>query len=87
MNQAPVTEVLFFASLREAMQIGNLKLTLTKPVEVKDLILMIAGQSALFAAALTERELLVAINEQLASQQNMVQPGDTIALFPPVTGG
>lgn len=87
MNQAPVTEVLFFASLREAMQIGNLKLTLTKPVEIKDLILMIAGQSALFAAALTERELLVAINEQLASQQNMVQPGDTIALFPPVTGG
>ena len=87
MNQAPVTEVLFFASLREAMQIGNLKLTLTKPVEVKDLILMIAGQSALFTAALTERELLVAINEQLASQQNMVQPGDTIALFPPVTGG
>jgi molybdopterin synthase sulfur carrier subunit len=87
MNQAPVTEVLFFASLREAMQIGNLKLTLTKPVEVKDLILMIAGQSALFAAALNERELLVAINEQLASQQNMVQPGDTIALFPPVTGG
>lgn len=87
MNQAPVTEVLFFASLREAMKIGNLKLTLTKPVEVKDLILMIAGQSALFAAALTERELLVAINEQLASQQNMVQPGDTIALFPPVTGG
>ena len=87
MNEAPVTEVLFFASLREAMQIGNLKLTLTKPVEVKDLILMIAGQSALFAAALTERELLVAINEQLASQQNMVQPGDTIALFPPVTGG
>lgn len=87
MNEAPVTEVLFFASLREAMQIGNLKLTLTKPVEVKDLILMIAGQSALFAAALTERELLVAINEQLASQQSMVQPGDTIALFPPVTGG
>ena len=87
MNQAPVTEVLFFASLREAMQIGNLKLTLTKPVEVKDLILMITGQSALFAAALTERELLVAINEQLASQQSMVQPGDTIALFPPVTGG
>ena len=87
MNQAPVTEVLFFASLREAMQIGNLKLTLTKPVKVKDLILMIAGQSALFAAALTERELLVAINEQLASQQSMVQPGDTIALFPPVTGG
>ena len=87
MNQAPVTEVLFFASLREAMKIGNLKLTLTKPVEVKDLILMIAGQSALFAAALTERELLVAINEQLASQQSMVQPGDTIALFPPVTGG
>ena len=74
MNQAPVTEMLFFASLREAMQIGNLKLTLTKPVEVKDLILMIAGQSALFAAALTERELLVAINEQLASQQSMVQP-------------
>lgn len=87
MNQAPVTEVLFFASLREAMQIGNLKLTLTKPVEIKDLILMIAGQSALFAAALTERELLVAINEQLASQQSIVQPGDTIALFPPVTGG
>jgi molybdopterin synthase sulfur carrier subunit len=87
MNQAPVTEVLFFASLREAMQIGNLKLTLTKPVEVKDLLLMIAGQSSLFAAALMERELLVAINEQLASQQSMVQPGDTIALFPPVTGG
>ena len=87
MNQAPVTEVLLFASLREAMQIGNLKLTLTKPVEVKDLLLMIAGQSSLFAAALMERELLVAINEQLAGQQSMVQPGDTIALFPPVTGG
>jgi molybdopterin synthase sulfur carrier subunit len=87
MNQASVTEVLFFASLREAMQISNLKLTLTKPAEVKDLLLMIAGQSAVFAAALTKRELLVAINEQLADQHSMVQPGDTIALFPPVTGG
>jgi sulfur-carrier protein len=87
MNQTLVTQVLFFASLREAMKIGSLKLTLTRPVTVQNLILMIAGQSGDFAAALAERELLVAINEQLAGQQDTVQPGDTVALFPPVTGG
>ncbi|WP_031569162.1 molybdopterin converting factor subunit 1 [Rheinheimera texasensis] len=87
MVQTLVTQVLFFASLREAMKIGSLKLTLTKPVTVQNLLMMIAGQSDRFAAALAERELLVAINEQLADQHSMVQPGDTIALFPPVTGG
>lgn len=87
MDQTLVTQVLFFASLREAMKIGSLKLTLTKPVTVQNLLMMIAGQSDRFAAALAERELLVAINEQLAGQQDTVQPGDTVALFPPVTGG
>ncbi len=87
MDQTLVTQVLFFASLREAMKIGRLKLTLTKPVTVQNLLMMIAGQSDRFAAALAERELLVAINEQLAGQQDTVKPGDTVALFPPVTGG
>lgn len=87
MTHIQPTEVLFFAALREAMHIAKLQLTLDKPLPVNDLILLIAGQSERFATALTERELLVAVNEQLATKQSMVLPGDTVALFPPVTGG
>jgi len=87
MQPTPVTDVLFFASLREAMQIGSLQLDITEPLQVRALIGLIAAQSPAYAAALAERELLVAINQQLASQQAIVTPGDTVALFPPVTGG
>ena len=87
MKASQDTAVLFFASLREAMKTPNLNLALENPVQVCELVQLISTQSAAYAAALAGRELLVAVNEQLVTQQCMVTPGDTVALFPPVTGG
>lgn len=87
MKPVPDTAVLFFASLREAMKTARLNLQLTEPLPVHELVRQIAQQSASYATALAGRELLVAVNEQLVTQQSTVAPGDTVALFPPVTGG
>ncbi len=87
MQPTAITEVLFFASLREAMRVSRLQLPLDTSITVTALVQRIATQSDVFTTALAERELLVAINERLAQQDSIVNPGDTVALFPPVTGG
>ncbi|WP_341702693.1 molybdopterin converting factor subunit 1 [Ferrovibrio sp.] len=81
--------ILYFAALRE--RVGVAEETLTPPSEIRtvaDLVTWLRGRSDLHAAALADPAMVrVAVNQDYATPDQPVAPGDEVALFPPVTGG
>lgn len=57
------------------------------PMAVKAVLAQIAEQSPALAEALARAPILVAIDEQLAALDNVIAPGQRLAVFPPVSGG
>jgi len=84
-----VIEVRFFAALRE--RVGEELLRVSPPAEVGTVAALCdwlaAGYPAVAAAFEATPRRMVAINEELATPDSAVAAGDTVALFPPVTGG
>jgi sulfur-carrier protein len=80
--------LLYFASFRE--QVGNsselFPLTLAKSAQ--QLVDELRARGEPFATMLSpQRKWRLAINQEVADLQATIQPGDEVALFPPVTGG
>ncbi|MFN5975845.1 MAG: MoaD/ThiS family protein [Planctomyces sp.] len=77
--------VLFFAAARDAAGTAQLQL----PVPAKVTLAQIQQQVLRHAGGLQRLQslLLWAVNNQYALPATMVQPGDTVACFPPVSGG
>lgn len=74
-------KVLFFASLRERLGVGQVVLDATEPLSVAEVWQRSSGGAAL------PTNVLVSINHEYADVGKQVQPGDEVAFFPPVTGG
>lgn len=74
-------KVLFFASLRERLGKSHVLLDVAEPLSVWDVWLRSSGESAL------PENVLAAINHEYAEAESLVQSGDEVAFFPPVTGG
>lgn len=75
-------KVLFFASLREQFGQRELSMDLAQPKSVRDLADELESHHNLSLAG-----ALVAVNEAYAAAKDTVKPGDTVAFFPPVSGG
>ena len=75
--------VLFFASLREQVQQRSLELSLEQPLTLREL----ATRLEQSYKGLSLSGSLCAINEHYAEPEVTVQAGDTVAFFPPVSGG
>jgi sulfur-carrier protein len=74
--------VLFFASLRE--KVGReLSVPLTSQLTLRELATTLEKNHA----GLSLSGTLCAINEQYADPETLLQAGDTVAFFPPVSGG
>ena len=74
-------KVLYFASLRELIGTAETSVNVTEALEAA-----VIWRTANPTVDLPSSSL-VAINQSYASLDSMVQPGDEIAFFPPVTGG
>lgn len=74
-------KVLFFASLRERLGVDQVVLDSASPLSVHDVWQRSSGQETLPA------NVLVSVNHTYAGVDTLVQPGDEVAFFPPVTGG
>lgn len=76
-------EILFFASYRE--QVGQNRVTLTLPggATVRDAATRLEADYP----DLKLKGALAAVNETYASPDETLNPGDTLAFFPPVAGG
>ena len=75
--------VLFFASLREAVNARQLNLTLDAPTTLRQL----AEKLESSYSGLSLSGTLCAINEHYVDPETKVSAGDTVAFFPPVSGG
>lgn len=73
--------VLYFASLRELIGSAGSSLDVSGEMSAADLWEAINPTIELPEAS------LVSINQAYASLDSMVEPGDEVAFFPPVTGG
>lgn len=74
--------ILFFASLREKAG-RQQEVSLVSPLTLREL----ATQLEQTHAGLSLSGTLCAINEQYADPDALVKAGDTVAFFPPVSGG
>jgi len=74
-------KIRYFASLRE--QIGRAG----DELECKDSISVLgAWQQATGLSELSDN-LLIAVNQEYTSEETLLEEGDELAFFPPVTGG
>ena len=79
--------VLFFASLREAL--GCAEECVTVPDEIRTMEALRAHlvlRGGVWQALAAER-IQMARNQDLADMHTLIQSGDEVAFFPPVTGG
>lgn len=83
-----VCRVLFFASLRDATETDELRLSLDAPISLSGLLDKLATElpSAALAELRTEN-VRVAVNQTFLTGAGLIQPGDEVAFLPPVTGG
>ncbi len=87
MQSNPLTRVLFFAAFRELTGQSAITIQLMHPTTVSALLAQLYAEYPQVKAQLGDRQVLFAVNQQLATTTTLVQPGDEVALFPFVTGG
>lgn len=80
--------ILYFAWLREQIGQSEEQVVIQSAISVRECIDRLVGQGPAYQTAFRDLEpIRVAINQQLATFDDMINPGDELALFPPVTGG
>lgn len=80
-------KVLFFAQLREQLACDQLALDDQSVQSVEEVRKKIIALYPEWEAYLTNKKLLVAVNQTITSHDATVVSGDEVAFFPPVTGG
>lgn len=73
--------VLFFASLKERLKKERIDLESTIPLSVLAVWQRSSGEMVV------PGNVLVSVNQEYTHLEALVQPGDEVAFFPPVTGG
>ena len=80
--------ILYFASLREALGTAGESIALPVPASVSALIATLRARGGVWSNALdTDKRWRVAVNQEMAAMDTTLRAGDEVAIFPPVTGG
>ena len=82
-----MTDILFFAQLREQLNSAGVSIDLQAPCSVAELIQRLLDEHPQWQAVFANSQVLAAINQTLVDTKALVSPGDEVAFFPPVTGG
>lgn len=87
MSQARQITIRYFASIREAVGLGQEQLT-TTAVTVGEVRETLIARGGAYADSLARRRAVrVALNQVMASEAEALPDGAELAFFPPVTGG
>ena len=79
--------VVFFASIREALDTASVELEITTPADIDSVIQALGQRGPMWLETLQQENILVAVNQTMTDQTFMLEDGDELAFFPPVTGG
>ena len=84
----PLT-ILYFAWLRERIGAGEEHLAVPEGVDtIAKLVDHLVARGPGYASAFqSRRSVRCAVNQEFASPDAVIRPGDEVAFFPPVTGG
>lgn len=82
-----MTDILFFAQLREQLNSTGVSIDLQAPCSVAELLQRLVDEHPQWQAVFANSQVLAAINQTLVDTKALVSPGDEVAFFPPVTGG
>lgn len=79
----------YFASIREALDLETEEIKLPDSVQTVAALIehLVSIHDEIWAVALKEKTVLVALNQHMAKLSSPVIDGDEVAFFPPVTGG
>jgi molybdopterin synthase sulfur carrier subunit len=79
--------VVFFAQLREQLKTDQLQLELSTPCTVADVQQALLDNHPQWQDFLANRALMCAVNQDMVQSDALVNDGNEVAFFPPVTGG
>ncbi|MBQ0719457.1 MAG: molybdopterin converting factor subunit 1 [Gammaproteobacteria bacterium] len=80
-------KILFFAQLREMLELESLEFALPDLLSVAQLKKQLADKGGRWQLMFAEQEVLVAVNQVIRDDDYLLKAGDEVAFFPPVTGG
>jgi len=80
-------KVLFFGRLRELLDCSQLEITDFEQATVAQLRLELANKGTHWAEFIVGNNALAAVNQEMVEETSMINSGDEVAFFPPVTGG
>lgn len=80
-------KILFFASLRDNLKCSELHLSVADNDSVEQLLMNLQSRDNDWFKALTDPNLMIAVNQKMSNKKALLKSEDEIALFPPVTGG
>ena len=81
-------KILYFAKLHDQLDCSEETFELaSESCSVTELTQALAGRDDVWQQTFTDSQLLVAVNKVIANGQTLIQSGDEVGFFPPVTGG
>ena len=81
-------KIILFASLRESLGDSEFDLELSEGSSVSGLVEALGvAKGQRWTELLSGEKVLSAINHTMVDDQQLIQNGDEVAFFPPVTGG
>lgn len=79
--------ILFFAQLREQLETEKLKVDVISSMSIAALRDYLIEKNPQWITFLSNGNLLFSVNQTLVKASHIVNDGDEVAFFPPVTGG
>jgi|TARA_R110002049_G_scaffold12574_1_gene56085 molybdopterin synthase sulfur carrier subunit len=80
--------ILFFASLREKLDTDQEHWTEMQNINTtKELLVHLQQRGEPWLSALSNPQLIISVNQEVAELTTAIKLGDEVAFFPPVTGG
>ena len=78
-------QILFFARLKELLHQETVEITVPENSSVSDVFKVLTIQYPEIESF--RKSILIAINQEFATWETLINEGDELALFPPVSGG